>query len=146
MTESKYQIPNTKYKIHMFKDLDAWKQAHRLVLLIYKATSIFPKFELYSLADQMRRAAVSISSNIAEGFSRNTKNEKIRFYNISHGSLIALDLGYIDNNRFNEIENQIIFVQKVNLRVNKIVKNQVIHTAYLIHNTIYKYIFCSKEY
>jgi len=102
MPEPKYQILNTKYKIHTFKDLETWKQAHILVLMVYKATSSFPKYELYSLVDQIRRAVVSISSNIAEGFSRNTKKEKVRFYNISLGSLleiqnqtqIALDLNY----------------------------------------------------
>ena len=118
----KYEVLSIMYnKIHTFKDLEAWKQAHILILMIYKATSTFPRYELYSLVDQMRRAAVSISSNIAEGFSRNTKNEKVRFYNISHGSLleiqsqtqITLDLGYIDKKRFNDIENQIIFVQKL---------------------------------
>ncbi len=128
MTEPKYQILNTKYKIHTFKDLETWKQAHILVLMIYKASSGFPKYELYSLVDQIRRAVVSISSNIAEGFSRNTKKEKVRFYNISLGSLleiqnqtqIALDLNYIQEPTFSKIENQIILVQKL---INGLIKS-----------------------
>lgn len=115
-------------KIYTFKDLEAWKQAHSLVLMVYMATSKFPKYELYSLADQIRRAVVSVSSNIAEGFSRNTKKEKVHFYNISQGSLvevqnqiqIALDLNYIDKTIFNTVESQTITVQKL---INGLIKS-----------------------
>lgn len=61
----------TKKKIVKFTDLDAWQEAHRLVLMIYELTKDFPKEEMFGLTSQMRRAAVSITSNIAEGFSRN---------------------------------------------------------------------------
>jgi len=60
-------------KIRSFTDLDAWKEAHNLVLLVYEVTKVFPRAELYSLTDQIRRCAVSISSNIAEGFSKQSK-------------------------------------------------------------------------
>jgi len=77
-------------KIKTFKDLETWKQAHKLVLVIYKLTKTFPKEEKYSLTDQIRRAVVSISSNIAEGFARDSKKDKIRFYSIALGSLIEV--------------------------------------------------------
>lgn len=57
-------------KIKFFTDLNCWKEAHKLVIIIYKSTKSFPKEEIYGLINQMRRAAVSITSNIAEGFSR----------------------------------------------------------------------------
>ena len=84
-------------------NLEAWQQALKLVKTIYSATSTFPKSELYGLTSQMRRAAVSIPSNIAEGSARNTTPEFLRFLYIARGSLaeletqllIARDLGYL---------------------------------------------------
>ncbi len=78
-------------KIQTFKDLTAWQQAHNLVLFIYKITDSFPKTELFALNTQMRRAAISITSNIAEGFGRSTSKDKRHFYTISKGSLLELD-------------------------------------------------------
>lgn len=63
-------------KIKSFTDLNAWKFGHKLVLEIYRITSTFPKEEKYALVDQMKRAAVSVTSNIAEGFSRQSYLEK----------------------------------------------------------------------
>ena len=63
-------------KIKSFTDLNAWKEGHKLVLQVYKITSDFPQGEKFGLIDQMRRCAVSITSNISEGFSRKTKKEK----------------------------------------------------------------------
>ena len=85
--------------------LEAWKQAMSLVKKVYTQTSSFPKPELYGLTSQMRRAAVSIPSNIAEGAARETTAEFLRFLYIARGSLaeletqilIAHDLGYINN-------------------------------------------------
>ena len=86
-----YPVLSIMYgKIKTFKDLETWKQAHKLVLVIYKLTKTFPKEEKYSLTDQIRRAVVSISSNIAEGFARDSKKDKIRFYSIALGSLIEV--------------------------------------------------------
>jgi four helix bundle protein len=93
----------TNYKIKIFTDLITWKKAHSLTLLIYKETKTFPKEERYSLTDQIRRASVSVSSNIAEGFGRLSKKEKVHFYYIAKGSLaevqnqlfIARDIGYL---------------------------------------------------
>ncbi|KKR76512.1 MAG: hypothetical protein UU21_C0008G0019 [Candidatus Levybacteria bacterium GW2011_GWA2_40_8] len=77
-------------KIQSFTDLEVWKQAHKLVIEIYRVTKKFPKEERYSLVDQMRRAAISITSNIAEGFSRQGKKEKLQFYFMARGSLTEL--------------------------------------------------------
>ncbi len=77
-------------KIENFRDLEVWQKAHQLVLAVYRATKEFPENERYGLISQMRRAAVSIPANIAEGFKRQGKTEKVRFYNISEASLEEL--------------------------------------------------------
>lgn len=71
--------------------LDAWRESMRLVRAIYELTQSFPKEELYGLTQQMRRAAVSIPSNIAEGAARDGKKEYSYFINIARGSLSELD-------------------------------------------------------
>lgn len=70
-----------------FTQLDAWKEGHKLVLMVYTLVRKFPKEELFALSDQLRRAAVSITSNIAEGFGRQSVKEKIQFYSIASGSI-----------------------------------------------------------
>ncbi len=85
-----------------FRDLIVWRKSHDFVLGVYHFTSTFPKGEMFGLAQQMRRAAVSIPANIAEGFARRSRLEKARFMNIAEGSLeecryyliLASDLGY----------------------------------------------------
>ena len=87
-----------------FQDLLVWQKAHALVLAIYQLTAAFPKPETYGLSLQMRRAAVSVPANIAEGFRRRSKPEKARFLNMAEGSLeetryfliLVRDLGYAD--------------------------------------------------
>lgn len=94
--------------IKTFRDLKVWQKAHELVLLIYKITSTFPSHELYGLVSQMRRAVVSIASNIVEGFRRRSVNESIRFYNIADASLeelkyqllVSSDLHYLDEKHY----------------------------------------------
>jgi len=111
----------TNEKIKSFTDLNAWKEAHKLVVMIYKITNSFPKEETYSLIDQMKRCSVSITSNIAEGFSRQSKKEKIQFYFISKGSLtelqnqllVAKDVGYLDKNEFKSVAEQTVVVHKL---------------------------------
>lgn len=101
-------------KIRDFTDLNVWKEGHKLVLELYRATDNFPQSEKYSLIDQMRRAAVSVTSNIAEGFGRQTYKEKIQFYYLSQGSLIELknqliiskDVGYFSDKNYTEIKKQ----------------------------------------
>lgn len=100
--------------IKSFTDLNAWKENHQLVLMIYQLVKNFPKEETFALSDQMRRAAVSITSNIAEGFGRQTIKEKIQFYYQAQGSLteiknqliIAKDIGYIKDEFFNTVSAQ----------------------------------------
>jgi len=108
-------------KIKSFTDLNAWREAHKLALMVYKATKDFPKEEIFGLVNQTRRAAVSINSNIAEGFSRQSYSEKIQFYSITQGSntelqnqlLIAKDVGYLSQASFNELANQSIAAHKL---------------------------------
>ena len=90
-----------------FQDLLVWQKAHRFVLDIYALAAAFPKQETYGLSLQMRRAAVSIPANIAEGFRRHGKADKARFMNMAEGSveecryylILAKDLGYGDTER-----------------------------------------------
>jgi four helix bundle protein len=70
-----------------FEDLLVWQNAHLFVLSVYRLSAAFPKHEIYGLTSQFRRAAVSIAANIAEGFRKHSKADKIRFYNIARGSL-----------------------------------------------------------
>ncbi len=70
-----------------FEDLLVWQKAHVFVLCVYSLTEKFPKNELFGLTSQLRRAAVSIPANIAEGFKKQGTNDKLRFYNIAQGSL-----------------------------------------------------------
>lgn len=90
--------------IKTFKELNVWKKAHELVLCIYETTKTFPSEEMYVLVSQMRRAAISIASNIVEGFKRKSKRGSLNFYNIANSSLeeikyqllLSKDLGYIN--------------------------------------------------
>jgi len=92
-------------KIQSFEDLNVWQKSHTLALEIYKITKHFPPEEKFGLVSQMRRASVSVAANIAEGFKRRGKKDKINFYNISQGSLteldyyliLAKDLKYLDS-------------------------------------------------
>jgi four helix bundle protein len=87
---------------HTFQDLRVWQKAHQFVLGAYRLTGGFPKQETYGLSSQMRRAAISIPANIAEGFRRRGKADKARFMNVAEGSveecryylILAKDLGY----------------------------------------------------
>ena len=70
-----------------FQDVEVWKKAHAWVLNVYRFTEKFPKHELFGLTSQLRRAAVSIPANFAEGFKKKGHADKARFYNIAQGSL-----------------------------------------------------------
>ena len=87
-----------------FQDLHVWRKAHQLVLAVYEATTQFPKHEMFGLTSQMRRAATSVPSNIAEGFKRRSRWDKARLLNIAEASLdelqyqliLSRDLGYCE--------------------------------------------------
>lgn len=108
-------------KITSFTNLIAWKEGHKLVLMVYEVTDSFPDKERFCLIDQIRRCVISITSNIAEGFSRFNKKEKKQFYRIALGSLtelqnqllIARDVKYISNNDFAKIAEQTVVVSKL---------------------------------
>ena len=93
-----------------FQDLIVWQKAHQLVLLIYQFSEIFPRKEMFGLTSQLRRAAISVAANIAEGFKKRGKLDKMRFLNISQGSLeeckyyliLAKDLNYGDTTTLTE--------------------------------------------
>lgn len=115
-------------KIKTFTDLDAWKEGHKLVLMIYKYSECFPKTELFGLTLQLRRCAVSITSNLAEGFSRQYYKEKIQFYSISLGSvtefqnqtIVARDIKYIGEEVYKNIFDQSVVVHKI---INGLIKS-----------------------
>ena len=101
-------------KIESFTDLTVWKEGHNLVLKVYKITKGFPKSEIYSVVDQMRRSSASVTANIAEGFGRQTYKEKVQFYYLAKGSLtelknfilIARDVGYLKKKEFDDLLEQ----------------------------------------
>lgn len=88
-----------------FQELVVWQKAHQFVLDVYRLTRSFPADERFGLTSQLRRAAVSVPANIAEGFPKRSANDKVRFFNIAQGSLeeahyyllLAKDLGYGDD-------------------------------------------------
>ena len=103
-----------KPKARTFRDLLVWRKAHEFVLGVYRLTSVFPRQETYGLVAQLRRAAVSVPANIAEGFKRHSKAEKTRFLNIAEGSaeecryylILAQDLGYVRTDSLIEVLDQ----------------------------------------
>ncbi|MDO8600007.1 MAG: four helix bundle protein [bacterium] len=111
----------TNGKIRSFTDLKVWQEGHILVISVYKITKGFPREEIYSLIDQMRRAASSVTSNIAEGFGRQGYKEKIQFYYIAQGSLtelknhifIARDVGYLTKDDFLTVMAQANLVHQI---------------------------------
>lgn len=104
-----------------FENILAWQKAHSFVLLVYKITSKFPQSELFGLTSQFRRAAVSIEANIAEGYKKLGKADKLRFLNISQGSLeecrdyilLSRDLKYITAEEFCELRDTIEIASKL---------------------------------
>ena len=100
---------------YSYRKLNAYKYARALVIDTYRLIDKFPKTEMYALSDQLRRAIVSVPSNIAEGLSRTSNKEKSHFLDIAYGSLmeshcqleIAVDLKYISEEEFQTIEKKI---------------------------------------
>ncbi len=108
-------------KIQKYTDLNTWKYSHGLVLDIYKISEKFPDIEKFGLTNQIRRASVSITSNIAECFGRNSANDKRQFYAIAKGSLfevhnqllIARDLQFISMSDFDKLNSKIEIISKL---------------------------------
>lgn len=106
---------------YSFEKLNVWQEAKKLVVDVYQLLDSFPKFEKYALCDQIRRAVVSVPSNIAEGSGRKSLKEQIRFLEISYGSLmetfnqllIAIDLTYITEESVEAIKPRIDAVAKM---------------------------------
>ena len=104
-----------------YKDLKVWQKAYQLCLEIYKMTRSFPKEERYGLISQLRRAALSIPSNIAEGYGRRTKGEYIQALYIGYGSICELetqillsgDLGYVEKEHLDRIQGEIADVERM---------------------------------
>lgn len=104
-----------------YNDLQVWKDSVQLVTEIYQITKIFPTEERYCLVDQIRRAAISVPSNIAEGHARNSKADFSRFLRISLGScteletqvIIARNLGYISDNEMQTILQKSLIIRKM---------------------------------
>jgi four helix bundle protein len=110
-----------------FRQLQVWQKSHQLVLLVYRTTQAFPANEIYGLTNQMRRASVSVPSNIAEGSGRGSDKDFARFVQIAIGSiseleyqtLLARDLGYINANTYNELAVQITEAKRMLIGLHK---------------------------
>ena len=107
------------------KDLDIWKLGIKLVEEIYKITNKFPKDEVYGLTSQMRRAAISIPSNIAEGAARNSKREFNQFLYVALGSLAELETQIIISERLGYIKNQELMelIEKIKRKLINFIKH-----------------------
>lgn len=120
-------------KIYQFEKLETWQQSRQLVGAVYKLIRKFPPEERYGLCDQMRRAIISVPSNIAEGVSRIAVKETIHFIEIAFGSLmevycqlqIAVDLGYITEDDFKQIKPLIQSTSKLMNGLHKAKKKQL---------------------
>lgn len=105
---------------YSFENIIAWQKAHAFVLFVYRVTRHFPKDEIFGLTSQFRRAAVSIEANIAEGYKKLSKADKLRFFNISQGSLeecrdyiiLSRDLDYISQIEFEELHIGLVTTSK----------------------------------
>ena len=122
-----------------FRDLLVWQESYRLSIAIYRATERFPKEEQYALTSQLRRAAVSASSNIAEGFGRRTSREKDQFYAMAYGSLaeietqllIAQGVGYLKDAVFAQLEGLCLSTQKALAGLQRVNKQKGAEAAIL---------------
>lgn len=121
MQNQELGIKNQGKTIKLYTDLEAWRIGHKVVLQTYHHTKSFPQSESFGITNQMRRCAVSITSNIAEGFSRQSFKEKVRFYSISLGSVtelhnqftISRDIGYLTNQVCVEVFENLLLLHKL---------------------------------
>ena len=116
--------------LYAFERLDVWQVSRAFVKEVYRLLAQFPDFEMYNLTNQIRRAAVSVSLNIAEGTSRNSLKEQSRFSEVAYGSLlevycsllIAKDLGYIDEN---DLSGTSVRIQELSNKLNALKQSQI---------------------
>ena len=117
-------------KLYSFEKLDVWQRSRVLVFMIYKLTKTFPNDERFGLVSQLRRASVSVSSNIAEGSGRTSFKEQARFSEISFGSLIEVlnqlilsnDLEYVSENELNEFR---AIIEEIGNKINSLKLSQL---------------------
>jgi len=118
--------------LNNYKELKVWQKSYQLCLAIYKATKMFPKIEDFGLTSQMRRAAVSIPSNIAEGYGRKTTPEYLRSLYIAYGStceletqlLLSGDLGYLEKESLSGLQREIGEVERMMKALIKSITNR----------------------
>jgi four helix bundle protein len=130
------EVTKQTNKIRDFTDLFVWQEGHNLVILVYKFLKQFPKKEMYSLTDQMKRAVTSVTSNIAEGFGRQGYKEKIQFYYLAQGSLIELknqfliarDVGYLSSKSYE------ILLQQAN-KTHQLLQGLLTKTKYFLRSS-----------
>ena len=123
-----------KTKVQSYTDLINWQKAKDLAVMIYKATDAFPSKEVFGLTAQVRRAAISIPSNIAEGFRRKSKKEKLQFLRIAYGSgaevetqlIIAKELQYLTKDQFQGLSD---LLNEIMSMLNKVISNFEEHKA-----------------
>jgi four helix bundle protein len=114
-------------KMKDFRNLKVWDKAHKIVLDIYSVTKMFPKAEIYGLTSQLRRAAVSIPTNIVEGSSRGSDKDFARFIQISIGSaseteyllILCYDLKHLNENEYEKLCNEVISIRKMMINLIK---------------------------
>lgn len=107
--------------LQSLEDLTVWQESQNLALMVYRITKDFPKEEMFAMTSQIRRSVASVSANIAEGFGRQTKNDKHHFAVMAYGSLLetknflylANKLGYISNEELELIVGQVVSCQKL---------------------------------
>jgi four helix bundle protein len=104
-----------------FRQLKVWEKSHQLALAVYKVTAKFPKEELYGLTSQIRRASMSVPTNIAEGCGRNTDAEFARFLQIAMGSaseteyqlLLSHDLGFLTKAQYDQLNTDVTEIKRM---------------------------------
>ncbi len=122
-----------KKRIEKFTDLKAWQASRMLVLCVYSSTKSFPRAEEFGLTSQMKRAVVSVSSNIAEGFNRATMKDRLHFYVMAHGSLteiqsqvmLSRDLRFMDDDSFRDFVDRAETAEKLLVGLIKATKERL---------------------
>ena len=125
-------MERTEIKIRTHRDLDVWKKSIDIVTLIYKYTADYPKDEIYGLTSQIRRCAVSIPSNIAEGSARTTKKDYAHFLTMSLGSvaeletqlIISRNLNYLPDTVLDELMYELTSIRRMTLGLRKSINKE----------------------